>query len=193
MRCGLGSGLGWLAYRLALRGHEIAAVDLVTNDFDGLGAHRHYDRAFLSLQAEFDRLPFVDRSVDLVVYNAAFHYAADYLITLQEGFRVLDAGGQVVIMDSPLYHERSSGTAMVRERESALAKRHSFHGRALDAESFLTYDRLDVLEAQLGVRWTFFQPWYGLRWWSRPWIARVRGAREPAQFKLIVGRRVDPS
>jgi len=190
----MGSGLGWLAHRLALRGHQIAAVDLVTNDFDGLGAHRHYGGAFVSLQAEFDHLPVTDRSVDLVVYNASFHYAADYLTTLQEGLRVLDAAGLVVIMDSPLYRDGSSGKAMVRERESALEKQRPSRGKAVAAESFLTYERLGVLEEQLGLRWELFQPWYGVRWWSRPWIARLRGGREPAQFQLVLGRRrVDPS
>jgi 2-polyprenyl-3-methyl-5-hydroxy-6-metoxy-1,4-benzoquinol methylase len=42
----LGAGNGWLSYRLAQHGHSAAAVDLLTNDFDGLGAHRHYDARF---------------------------------------------------------------------------------------------------------------------------------------------------
>ena len=189
----LGSGLGWLAHRLARRGHDIAAVDLLINDFDGLGVHHHYADAFLSLQAEFDHLPVLDRSVDVVIFNAAFHYAADYLTTLQESARVLDAGGQVVILDTPLYRDASSGIAMVREREATLPWRRPSGEQPLVAESFLTYDRLGVLERQLGLRWQLFQPWYGLRWWSRRWFAHLRGGREPAQFKLVVGRRIRPA
>jgi hypothetical protein len=94
-------------------------------------------------------------------------------------------------MDTPIYRDASSGLAMVREREDALRRRHPSCGQALAAESFLTYDRLDAMERQLGLRWELFQPWYGLRWWSRPWIAHLRGGREPAQFKLVVGRRGD--
>jgi hypothetical protein len=37
------------------------------------------------------------------------------------------------------------------------------------------------------------QPWYGLRWWAKPHIARLRGSREPAQFKLVVGQRLGES
>ena len=90
----LGCGLGWLAYRLALRGHDVAAVNLLVNDFDGLGVCRHYGRALLAVQAEFDRLPFGDASVDLVVYGASLHYAQDYASTLREALRVLAPDGR---------------------------------------------------------------------------------------------------
>jgi SAM-dependent methyltransferase len=189
----LGSGLGWLANRLALRGHQVAAVDLVTNDFDGLGVHRHYEREFISLQAEFDHLPFPDRSVDLAIYNGSFHYAADYAATLREALRVLAPRGRVVIMDSPLYRDGSSGRTMVREREDAFAKQYGFHENTILAEGFVTYDRLTTLEGELAVRWEVQGPWHGVRWWLKPWVARLRGLREPAQFKLIVGHRLGES
>jgi SAM-dependent methyltransferase len=189
----VGSGVGWLAHRLASRGHEVGAVDIVTNDFDGLGVHRRWDHAFVPIQAEFDRLPLVDRSVDLVVYNAAFHYATDFATTLREALRVLGAGGRLVIMDSPLYRDGSSGERMVREREDAWALRYGFRGSAIRAEAFLTYDRLATLEEELHLTWEIFVPWYGLRWALKPWVARLLGRREPARFKLIVGFRAHPA
>ncbi len=183
----MGSGVGWLAYRLALRGHDVAAIDLVTNDFDGMGLHKHYDRAFTSLQAEFDRLPFQDGSVDLVINNASFHYAADYAATLREALRVLAPDGRIVIMDTPIYRDGTSGQRMVQERENAFERRYGFRGTW--TEGFLTDDRLAALAVELGLHWEIFEPWYGVRWWIKPWIARVRGGREPARFKLVVGRR----
>jgi len=189
----LGSGLGWLAYRLSLRGHLVGAIDLVTNDFDGLGVHRHYDSEFISLQADFDRLPFPERSVDLLVYNAAFHYAADYLATLEEALRILAKDGRVAIMDSPLYRDPASGAAMVREREDAFERRCGIRRSTVPSEAFLSYDRLATLGVDLALRWELFEPWYGARWRLRPWAARIRGSREPAQFKLVVGHRLGES
>lgn len=185
----LGAGNGWLSYRLALRGHAVAAVDLMDNDFDGLGAHRHYDAAFLPVQAEFDRLPFLDKQADLAVFNASFHYATDYEHTLREVLRVLLPQGWLVIMDTPVYHDAASGQAMVREREEAFRQRFGFPSNALPSENFLTYDRLSELGTRLRLRWEIHEPWYGLRWALRPWVARLRGRREPARFLLIIGRR----
>ncbi len=186
----VGSGVGWLAHRLAARGHDVAAVDLVTNELDGLGVHRHYVREVLPLQAEFDRLPLADGTVDLVVYNAAIHYATDYATTLREGLRVVRPGGLLVVMDSPIYRDASSGEAMVRERDSDLCRRSLEPAQAAArAEGFLTYARLESLGRTLGVAWELVSPWYGVRWWLRPWLARLRGRREPAQFGLILVRR----
>jgi SAM-dependent methyltransferase len=185
----LGSGVGWLAYRLARRGHRVAAVDLLTGDDDGLGAHRHFDRPLLAIQAEFDRLPFADASVDLAVYNASLHYAADYATTLREGLRVLRPGGRLVVMDTPIYRDAARGASMVRERAAAFEARFGFREDATATEGFLTYDRLGALARELDLRWQIVQPWYGLRWWLEPLRARLRGAGAPARFKLIVGTR----
>lgn len=185
----LGAGLGWLSYRLSLRGHEVAAVDLVINDFDGLGAHRHYRADFLVVQAEVDRLPFPSRSVDLVIYNASLHYSPDFAVTLAEGLRMLAPHGQLVIMDSPIYRDASSGRAMLSERKGALERRYGFRGHALDGEGFLTFDRLATLQDELALSSTILAPWYGIRWSLRPWTARLLRRREPARFAMIVCRR----
>ena len=62
MALDLGAGNGWLSNRLAERGHHVAAIDLLTNEADGLGAHRHYQTTFTPIQAEFDQLPLASRS-----------------------------------------------------------------------------------------------------------------------------------
>lgn len=36
---------------------------------------------------------------------------------------------------------------------------------------------------------SFLQPSYGWRWAMRPFLARLRGQREPARFALLVGQR----
>ncbi|MDP9036654.1 MAG: class I SAM-dependent methyltransferase [Myxococcota bacterium] len=186
----LGGGLGWLSYRLASRGHDAAAIDLTINDFDGLGAHRHYPRRFLAVQAEFDRLPFTGCTADLVIYNASFHYSVDLLATMREGFRVLAPGGRLVIMDSPLYRDSSSGRAMLRERRNWFFEQTGMGAPALECKGFLTFDALATLEERLHLSMTVFQPWYGVRWFLRPWVARLFARREPARFALIVCHRL---
>jgi SAM-dependent methyltransferase len=185
----LGAGNGWLSYRLAQRGHGVAAVDLLTNAFDGLGAHVHYDVPFTPVQAEFDRLPFADGEADLIVFNASLHYSTSYETTLGEALRVLRRDGRLVIMDSPVYRDPASGEQMVREREAQFEEKYGFPSNALPSENYLTYDRLAELGEALGLRWRFIRPFYGWRWVLRPWKARLLGRREPAQFLVVVGRR----
>ncbi len=185
----LGAGNGWLAYRLAQRGHAVAAVDLLTNALDGLGAHRHYDATFMPVQAEFDRLPFAEDQIDLVIFNAALHYSTDYVTTLREALRVMLSAGQVVILDSPLYHLADSGAQMVREREAAFMRTHGFPSNALPSENYLTDQRLRDLGEALHLHWTVIRPFYGWRWALRPLKASLLRRREPARFAVIVGRQ----
>src|SRR5690349_10617608 len=53
----LGAGSAWLSYRLSQRGHRVAAVDLLDDALDGLGAIRSYAPKVRPIVAEFDRLP----------------------------------------------------------------------------------------------------------------------------------------
>ncbi len=184
----LGAGNGWLSYRLAQRGHLVAAIDLLINPRDGLGAYIHYDAAFTPVQAEFDRLPFDNAQFDLAIFNASLHYAVDYEMTLCEALRVLQPGGQIVVLDSPVYRSDRSGAQMVREREASFTQAYGFPSNALPSENYLTDQRLHDLAKRLQLHWKFVQPFYGWRWQLRPLIARLRGRREPARFAVMVGQ-----
>lgn len=189
----VGAGNGWLSYRVALRGHRPVAVDLIVNDQDGLGAARHYSQRlpglFPRFQAEMDRLPFTDAQFDVVLFNAAFHYSVDYAVTLREALRVLRPQGHMLILDSPVYRQKESGLAMVREKHKQFETTYGFRSDSVPSCEFLTFDQLDELAAQLDLRWKILHPWYGFIWALRPMKAKLQGKREPSKFVILWGRR----
>ena len=65
----IGAGNGWLAHRMAQRGHWVIATDVLDDPLDGLRATRHYPRSVRPVLAEFDRLPFANAELDLAVFN----------------------------------------------------------------------------------------------------------------------------
>jgi SAM-dependent methyltransferase len=188
----LGAGNGWLDYRLAMRGHRPVAVDLLTNASDGLGAASHYlqklPSLFPSFQAEFNRLPFASSQFDCAVFNASFHYSEDYEETLGEVLRCLRPGGWVVIADSPWYGAEESGRRMLEERRNAFVTRHGFASDSVKSQEFLTDARLAALATRFGLKWQAHHPYYGVRWSLRPLIARVKGKREPSEFRIYVAQ-----
>jgi SAM-dependent methyltransferase/uncharacterized protein YbaR (Trm112 family) len=131
----LGAGNAWLSYRMAQRKHLPVAVDLRTGRLDGLGAICQYDLPLSAVQADFDWLPFREACFDLVVYNAALHYSTGYTTSLQEALRVMKPSGQMIVLDTPLYHQTASGEAMVGERERAFLKQYGFASNALPSEN----------------------------------------------------------
>jgi SAM-dependent methyltransferase len=185
----LGAGNGWLSYRLAQLGHQSAAVDLLVNEVDGLGAHRHYHVSFTAVQASFEHLPFAVAQADLILFNGSLHYATSARDTLSQALPLLRPGGRLVVMDSPVYHDACSGAQMVREREAAFAQAHGVRGDSLANENFFTFDSLAALGNSLGISWRLVRPFYGWHWALRPWLARLRRRREPASFLLFIGNQ----
>ena len=184
----MGAGNGWLSNRLAAQGHVVGAVDLGVNVWDGLGAHRHYETAFVCLQAEFDHLPLAEGQFDLLIFNASFHYSVKYEATLREAGRVLRADGQVAVVDTAVYQQQTSGQQMVAEREAHFQQQHGFASNALPSENFLTPDRLNQLAQNLHWQWQRIETVPSWRQWIRQLKVTARRQREPARFPLIVFR-----
>ena len=187
----LGAGTGWLSYRLALRGHKPVAVDILTDPLDGLGAANHYftalEKKFPLFQAEFDNLPFVRGQFDLVVFNSSLHYSTDYKCTLGEALRCLRPGGQVVIMDSPIYRRSEHGERMREERHRQFEATYGFASNSIPSIEYLDKGMPASWSRELGLRWEIHRPWYGGAWALRPWKARLAGRRPPSRFRILVG------
>jgi SAM-dependent methyltransferase len=184
----LGAGNGWTSHRLALRNHQVVALDIFTDNKDGLKATKHYPVKFAPVAAEFDQLPFPDSAFDLVLYNASIHYSADYVRTLREARRCLRPNGRLVIMDSPVYKRYEHGDLMRRERHELYQRQYGFRSDALHSIDFFDEEMLARVASELGIEWKRIEPWYGWRWAWRPWRSRLQGKRPPSRFFILIGR-----
>jgi SAM-dependent methyltransferase len=183
----LGAGNCWMSYRLALRRHKPIALDIFADRMDGLGAARHYGQCFPRLEAEFDHLPFRESSFDLAIFNASLHYSIDYRRTLIELRRCLRPAGHFVIIDSPIYRLPEHGEKMRAERHDDFERRYGFRSDALPSREYFDEPALSALAQELQIEWTVHRPWYGWKWWWRPWRARLLGRRPPSRFWILDG------
>ena len=190
----IGAGNGWLSFRLSLSGYETVAVDLLTNAFDGLGAATHFrhlmTRLFPRFQAETAHLPFGSDQFDVAIFNASFHYSEDYRASLSEALRCIRTGGMVVICDTPWYAADDSGKRMVEERQRRFLSTFGSASDSIHSLEYLTDDRLEDLEQSFSIRWEVHTPWYGIQWAARPFVAKLRGRREPSRFRIYTTRKV---
>lgn len=190
----VGAGNCWMSFRMALAGFQPVAVDVNTNEQDGLRAADHYRKLLPELfpryRAEMTRLPFQDSQFDAVVFNASFHYSENYEASLAEALRCTKRGGMVIIADTPWYSKRESGMQMVAERRAAFLKQYATSSDAIEHLEYLTDERLRSLAEALSVRWEIYSPPYGFRWTMRPVIATLRRRREPSRFRIYAARKV---
>ena len=190
----LGAGNCWMSYRLALEGYSPVAVDLLTNDQDGLGAAIHFRNHLSSLfprfQAEMSHLPFIEGQFDAVIFNASFHYAENYQAVLREALRCTREGGVVIIADTPWYSADEGGEQMVAERHTAFRQRYGTASNSIPSLEYLTDQRLHYLAQTLRIRWGRDIPSYGIHWAMRPLLAKLRGKREPSRFRIYSTRKL---
>lgn len=189
----LGAGDGWLAARMAARGHRAVALDARVDAVDGLAASRLFTRqkafAFGRVAARFEELPLAEGAFDLALFNASLHYATDLARALAEARRAVRSGGAVAILDSPFYGAATSGEAMLREREQTT--RIAFPDLAdgllaLGSIEYLTSERLDVAAIPLGLRFRRIRVRYPLSYELRGVRAFLSRARPPSRFDLRV-------
>ena len=187
----LGAGNGWLSARMISRGHFAVALDVRTDDVDGLGAAGAYQRIlprmFSRVAASFETLPIGERIFDLVVFDASLHYTTDLPVALGEAVRVVARGGRVAILDSPFYRQAEAGDAMVREKKESTRRNFPDLADGLLAVlsiEYLTAQRLDAAGRELGVQFHRHRVLYPLWYELRPLIALLRGRRMPSRFDL---------
>ena len=185
----LGAGNGWLCFRLACLGHRAVALDIRSDDVDGLGAAadllHDVPNPFQRVIASFEDLPLAAKTFDVSVFNASLHYARDLRRVLQEAARVTRSGGLVVIMDSTFYRRAKDGEAMIREKR-ALGQT-CFGSRAAvllnrDFIEYLTRERLS--DAWPGLTWLRHRVRYPLWYEMRAIRARLVRRRRPSRFDI---------
>ena len=188
----LGAGNAWLCYRAALAGHRAVAVDIRLDAVDGLGAAAPYvartaRQRIQCVAASFDALPLRAATFDVVVFNAALHYAIDLTAALAEASRVTRSGGALAILDSPCYVALSDGQAMVAEKHRLAHQQFGARAGALLALpflEFLTPERLTAASRGLGLSWQRRRVRYPLWYELRPLVAWLRRRRRPSRFDL---------
>jgi len=188
----LGAGNCWLSYRLALRGHNVVAIDIFNDRLDGLGAASQYDAPIAAVEADFDQIPVGSGTFDLAIFNSSFHYSTDYVATLQEVERCLRPDGCFVILDSPVYSRREHGERMVAERHAQFQEKYGFRSDAMPSIEFLDLPAIRFLRRELQLEWQVIEPWYGWRWHLRPLQAWLRRKRQPSRFWIFTGRFCRP-
>ena len=138
----IGAGCAWLAAALTRGGWAAAAVDVTVHGGDGLAAARHHDVSLLLARAEMAALPFATNSIDLAVFNASLHYAANVQSALTEAVRVVRPGGLVAVLDSPVFKNADAGHKMVEEFQRHSRDQLGVDAAPLEGPGFVTHHDL---------------------------------------------------
>ena len=105
----LGAGEGTLSLLLAQRALQVLAVDNSPKmvEYGSELARRNGVENLKYLQGDLEALPIENSAVDLVLMHQTLHHALHPARAIEEAFRILKVGGQIVILDL-LQHEHEA-------------------------------------------------------------------------------------
>ena len=184
----VGAGNGWLSSRLAEKGHRLVAVDCSDADDDGLGAYKMHDADYVSVQAHFDHLPFAPAQFDAVLFNGSLHYAADPEVTLRRALRLINPGGLMAVLDSPMFTFTGAGEQMRVAMTERFARDYGLEHIVWPGTGYLTFRGLSEVANAVGWRSAFIPSSGGVMWALGRWWAGVKLRRQPARFGVWVLR-----
>jgi ArsR family transcriptional regulator len=97
----LGAGEGLVSQLLARRAEQVWCIDSSPRMVEvGTELARKNGLANLAYKlGDIERVPLADRSVDLAILSQALHHAAHPQTAVDEAFRILKPGGQLVVLD----------------------------------------------------------------------------------------------
>ncbi len=184
----LGAGNGWLSHRLSKLGHHVVAVDVSDDDRDGLGVVRRHSAEIVAIVADFDALPLASSQFDIVLFNGSLHYAPNPAKTLAGVQRLLQPGGTLVVMDSPMFHADVDGVAMIAETVRRFADDYGLQNSIRQGRGYLTFALLAETANAMSLEAEFVPSRGSLAWRLGRWLARFRQGRQAAAFGLWVAR-----
>ena len=114
----IGAGRGLTSLALAQRGAHVISVESDPCDVVGVGAlARFWGRAplpFTAVRGDILRLPFPDKSFDLVFCRSVLHHLKDLGEGLRESYRVLKPGGTFLAVNQHILTLLSSGNRFLK-------------------------------------------------------------------------------
>jgi len=187
----LGCGNGWLSHQLAIRGHDVYALDVALDDVVGLGAAGAYVRLgppFQRVWADLERLPIQSSSTDAVVCNASLHYVHDIRAALQNIARVLRSGGLLAILNSPVHSSQTSAARAQADFRARLRGLGASHEVVSTYRHFVRSELISDVFAAVGpVEEVRFGSGLRFRWSRR--LKSLALQMELASFPILIATK----
>ncbi len=174
----IGAGQGWASRYFAEKGAQVVAVDIVADEWYGLGRSwalmEHADVSFDPIIADGERLPFADDFFDYVFTCGALHHFENLSRALTEFRRVLRPSGRVIATGEPsiAFHIKEADVqAILEETEEGIIER-----RPHVLEYHLAFRRAGLAHIRVRSRETFHEDPRTIRTWMCALEANLRSS-----------------
>jgi 2-polyprenyl-3-methyl-5-hydroxy-6-metoxy-1,4-benzoquinol methylase len=173
----VGASNGWLSHQLALLGHDVTAVELFTDQYDGLKAKQFYSSDWRAIQMDLADLSVLNEQYDVVIVNHGLPFYPDPSATLADARERVAAGGLLILIGLAFFRDPSERIEMLAARQRAYRERYGADFFLRPTRGYLDFGDKTRFAAQ-GVR---------LHLHPRRWRANLKSFVKPSSPRYFYG------
>ena len=133
-----GSWNGWLSNQLVLKGHKVTAIAYFIDEYDGLGANRHFDTQWLSVQMDIENdLDIIEKKFDCIILNRGVSFLEHPINIVELLIRKLNLGGLLIITGMNVYRKVDKVRQTKLEFWDSFKDKYGFDIRFTKTKSYL--------------------------------------------------------
>lgn len=111
----IGAWNGWLSNWLTRQGHQVTAVDYFIDEYDGLGAQKHYRARWQAIQMDLADLSVLDDRFDIVILNRCIQFFADPVAYALAASQKTAVGGLTILTGLSFFQDFAAKAKAVAE------------------------------------------------------------------------------
>lgn len=99
----VGSWNGWLSNYLSQKGHDITAVNLFIDEYDGLTSKNKYETDYVSLQMYVEEIYRIKDKFDLIIFNRNWAFFNNPQKVFNDSKKMLTSKGEIIFTGLGFY------------------------------------------------------------------------------------------
>lgn len=145
----VGAWNGWLSNRLSKSGHRVWAIDYLNDEYDGLGAHKHYtNQEWRPLQVDLNDLSlFKDEKFDLIIVNRCSIFFTNPFSTFDFLKTLLCDQGSLLITGLQIFKNWKREKERIETMKKVFFENHGFEMFMFPIKGYFNKDNLRELSA----------------------------------------------
>ena len=121
----VGAWNGWLSNYLAKKNHNLVALDLFIDIYDGLGAHKHYKSKYISIQAYPDEIFRIKEKFDLIIFNRNWAFFQNPQKVFDDAIQILNPKGTILFTGLAFYKNPIIAKKQLKEMDEGFKKNYN--------------------------------------------------------------------
>ncbi len=136
----VGAWNGWLSNYLTKKNHQLVALDLFTDKYDGLGANKYYNSKYISIQLYPDEIFRIQEAFDLIIFNRNWAFFQNPQKVFEDAKKILSTNGTILFTGLAFYKNPIIAKKQLEKTNNDFKKSYGIPLLYKNTKGYLSFD-----------------------------------------------------